>query len=261
MSSTVEIQITHCSFSLQQIPGPGQQGTNFCLRSRGPDASRRLTPARDSSRRDLSNPKDQLTHTYRHRSIFNVYNDCTHSRNENTLQRFLHAHSNSLLTTKNDHMLWAGDFNRHHPLWDRDEDTHLFTQQATRQAEGLIDLLAIYDLTMALPKEIPTLQHMVTKIYSRPDNVFNMAGLLELITRCKVDPSLRPTSTDHFRIVTNISIPQERANPLPAHNLREANWDAFRQRLRTNLTQVLNPPSIDNQGQLTIVMDQLTTAL
>ena len=203
----------------------------------------------------------QLTRHYGKISIFNVYNDCTHSRNENTLQRFLHAHSNSLLTTKNDHMLWAGDFNRHHPLWDRDEDTHLFTQQATRQAEGLIDLLAIYDLTMALPKEIPTLQHMVTKIYSRPDNVFNMAGLLELITRCKVDPSLRPTSTDHFRIVTNISIPQERANPLPAHNFREANWDAFRQRLRTNLTQVLNPPSIDNQGQLTIVMDQLTTAL
>ena len=54
-------------------------------------------------------------------------------------------------------MIWAEDFNRHHPLWDRDEDTHLFTRQAQRVAEKLIDILAKYDMTMALPKGIPTL--------------------------------------------------------------------------------------------------------
>jgi hypothetical protein len=60
-------------------------------------------------------------------------------------------------------MIWAGDFNRHHPLWDNGEDTHLFTQQANRIAEGLIGLIADFDLVMALPKGIPTLQHMVTR--------------------------------------------------------------------------------------------------
>ena len=115
-------------------------------------------------------------------------------------------------------MIWAGDFNRHHPLWDRDEDIHLFTQQANNRAENLIELLATYDLAMALPKGIPTLQHMVTGKYSRPDNIFNTAGLTELITRCEVDPTTRPTSTDHFPILTDIILPQERTASQPSHN-------------------------------------------
>jgi endonuclease/exonuclease/phosphatase family metal-dependent hydrolase len=143
-------------------------------------------------------------------SIFNIYNDCTHDRNESFLRNYLQEHANELLATVNHHMIWAGDFNRHHPLWDRDEDTHLFTQQANEFAQGLIGLVATYDLAMALPKGIPTLQHMVTGRYSRPDNVFTTTGLTELIVRCEVDPTLRPTSTDHFPIITNILLPQEK---------------------------------------------------
>ena len=72
----------------------------------------------------------------------------------------MHDHSNLILATENHHMIWAGDFNRHHPLWDKDEDTHLFTQQTNRFTEGLIGLIAN---AMPLPKGIPMLQHMVTK--------------------------------------------------------------------------------------------------
>ena len=139
-----------------------------------------------------------------------LFNDCTHSRNEAALRRYLHNHSHNILATENHHMLWAGDFNRHHPLWDDDKDVHLFTLQAIRKAEELIELLATYDLTLTLPKGAPTLQHMVTKRYSRPDNVFSTPGLTDLIIKCEVTPSLRPTSTDHFPIVTNILIPQAR---------------------------------------------------
>lgn len=60
-------------------------------------------------------------------------------------------------------MLWAGDFNRHHPMWDRDEDLHLFTAQYQRPAKKLIAMLADHNMTMPLPKEIPTLEHMCTK--------------------------------------------------------------------------------------------------
>ena len=77
----------------------------------------------------------------------------------------MHDHSNSILATENHHMIWVGDFNRHHPLWDKDKDTHLITQQANRFAEGLIELIANYNLAMSLPKGIPMLQHMVTKRY------------------------------------------------------------------------------------------------
>ena len=54
-------------------------------------------------------------------------------------------------------MLWCGDFNRHHPLWDRNEDTHLFTVEALQKAGPLIELLADYDMEMILAKGVPTL--------------------------------------------------------------------------------------------------------
>jgi exonuclease III len=203
----------------------------------------------------------QLLGPYGKISIFNIYNDCTHSRSENTLRTFLNEHSNNILATENHHMIWAGDFNRHHPLWDRDEDTHLFTQQATRQAEGIIELIATYDLVMSLPKGIPTLQHMVTKRYSRPDNVFTTVALSDHVIKCEVEPSIRPTSTDHFPIVTNILLPQERTTTPPAHNFREADWDELRKKLKNKLSTTPEPPTIDTHDQLTREAEHLTTAL
>ena len=128
-------------------------------------------------------------------------------------------------------MIWAGDFNRHHPLWDDDNDIHLFTPQATHQAENLIELITNYELNMALPKGIPTLQHMVTKKYSRPDNLFNTNGLTDLITLCKVDPTIRPPCTDHFPIITNIQTPQQKADNNTHFNSREIDWPGFRKNL------------------------------
>ena len=70
-------------------------------------------------------------------------------------------------------MIWAGDFNRHHPFWDNKNDIHLFTNQAINKATDLIELIANYKLNMALPKGIPTLQHMVKK--SIPDQTISLS--------------------------------------------------------------------------------------
>ena len=203
----------------------------------------------------------QLTGPYGTLSIFNIYNDCTHSRNEMHLRRYIHDHTNVILATENHHMLWMGDFNRHHPYWDSDENIHLFTQQATRFAEGLIELVATYDLSMPLPKGIPTLQHMVTKRYSRPDNVFSTTALTELITQCEVDPSARPPSTDHFPIVTHITLPQERIEAPSSYNFREADWDVFKENLMAGLEAVPNPQIITSPEQLSTVTDQLVQVI
>ena len=40
-----------------------------------------------------------------------------------------------------DMLLWGGDFNQHHPLWDNDEEECLFTLQAMREADVLISKL------------------------------------------------------------------------------------------------------------------------
>jgi endonuclease/exonuclease/phosphatase family metal-dependent hydrolase len=177
----------------------------------------------------------QLQGPYGKLTIFNIYNDCTHSDNQTILNRYILRHANTLTREENHHMIWAGDFNRHHPLWDRDEDIHLFTRQATRDTEGLISLLADYEMEMVLPKGVPTLQHMRSKRYSRPDNVFSTPGFRDSIISCEVDPSLRPALTDHFPIVTKILLPQKYINTPPSFNFRETDWDEFRNKLKPRL--------------------------
>ena len=194
-------------------------------------------------------------------SIFNIYNDCSHSRNENILNSFLINNRNNLLASERHHMIWAGDFNRHHPMWDNDNDIHLFTPQAIGQAENLIELIANYDLHMALPKGIPTLQHMVTKKYSRPDNFFTSLRLLELITLCEVDPAARPPTTDHLPIITKIQIPQQKASTLTTFNFRDVNWPAFRSNLRKKLNRSPTPHQFQNPEQITTALNSLTSSI
>src|ERR1700679_1776681 len=113
-----------------------------------------------------------------------------------------------------------------------------------RLAEGLIGLLADYDMMMALPKGIPMLQHMRSERYSRPDNVFCTPGIRDHITICDVDASSRPTSTDHFPIVTHIVLPQDRVKNVTSLNFRDADWKEFRKKLKTKLSNSPDKPVI-----------------
>jgi Endonuclease-reverse transcriptase len=202
----------------------------------------------------------QLTGGYGKLTIFNIYNSCTSRETESAFRDFLRMHENRV-AGENAHMLWMGDFNRHHPLWDRDEDTHLFTSQARRAAEPVIDLVADHSMVQLLPKGIPTLQHMVTKRYSRPDNVFGSSAIEGFVTICDVSPSLRPPCTDHFPIVTTVSLPQSRINDRSSFNFREVDWDLFRKTLEQKLATLPPPEPIETAVQLTTVTDGLMKAL
>ena len=214
---------------------------------------------------DIQNTRDitaiQLKGEYGKISIFNIYNDCTHSRNEETFNNYLTDHRRELIEDNDNHMIWAGDFNRHHPLWDNDKDVHLFTNQVLRNAEGIINLLANHDMVMALPKGIPTLQHMRSKRYSRPDNFFCSTTLQPYIIKCQVQAKSKPTSTDHFPIVTHIDLPQSRIPPDPSLNFKVADWDEFRQVLTNKLEALPQPEPINNVQQLDLMAYNLTTAI
>jgi ribonuclease HI len=203
----------------------------------------------------------QLKGSYGNISIFNIYNDCTHQRTETTIRKYLRDNARVIGADDNHHMIWAGDFNRHHPLWDRDEDTHLFTTRATRLAENLINLIAENDMVMALPKGIPTLQHMRTKRYSRPDNFFCTEGLQDSITTCNVVEQDRPNSTDHFPIATIIDIPQRRSNTIGRGNFRDVEWDSFRKRLTEKMTHLPAATAIVNEDQLREATGKLVKAI
>ena len=214
---------------------------------------------------DVQNTRDitaiQLQGEYGKISIFNIYNDCTHSRNETTLYNYLAANRLMLANGNDTHMIWAGDFNRHHPLWDDDKDIHLFTRQALRDAEGIINLIADHNMEMVLPKGILTLQHMRTKKFSRPDNVFCSSTLQPYITKCEVRAQSRPTATDHFPIATQIDLPQTRIPPDPSYNFKLADWDEFRQALTDKLATLPHPEPIHDAQGLEQMASNVTKAL
>ncbi|TFK96424.1 hypothetical protein BDV98DRAFT_470228, partial [Pterulicium gracile] len=60
-------------------------------------------------------------------------------------------------------LIWGGDFNCHHPLWDNKANNHLFATSALDQAEHLLRITSDARLSMILPKGAPTLQHMHSK--------------------------------------------------------------------------------------------------
>jgi hypothetical protein len=91
--------------------------------------------------------------------------------------------------------IWAGDFNRHHPLWDELRNQHLFTTENLAYAQPLLDLLARHRMAMALPRDIPTLRAFRTKNHTRLDNVFCSTSLLPLYITCTTDPEQMPPKT------------------------------------------------------------------
>lgn len=112
---------------------------------------------------------------------------------------------------------------------------------------------------MALLKGITTIQHMVTKKYSRPDNFFCTETLLSCITRCEVDLTLQPTSTNHFPIITKILISQKQAKDPLSFNFRTIEWEIFRRKLTNKFKTLPDPVTINDTEQLDEAIYQLTT--
>ena len=120
-------------------------------------------------------------------AIFNVYNDCNNDDSMTSLDAYHNKFKIDLTGLDDDHIIWAGDFNRHHPLWDDERETRLFTARATDDANRLINLVRRWGLEFALPKsEGPTLQHKVTKSFSRPDLVLCSHHSLPLFVSCHI---------------------------------------------------------------------------
>ena len=98
-------------------------------------------------------------------TIFNIYND---GESEETVRQLTDYHrTNKAILEQTPrgeaHIIWLGDFNRHHPYWESPEDSRLFTNEATEAAEKLIGAIADAGLDLALPSGIPTHEHSVTK--------------------------------------------------------------------------------------------------
>ncbi|VDB89214.1 unnamed protein product [Peniophora sp. CBMAI 1063] len=203
----------------------------------------------------------QLTGDFGRLTIFNIYNSCDDSETIHQLRAFIQDNRDRILPDDRSHMIWLGDFNRHHRFWDDHAHTQLFSKRATREAEILLTLTADFNMTMALPAGIPTLQLNRTKQWHRTDNVWCSPGLLDALTSCDTDPGNRGPRTDHVPICTVLDIPVETRRPAPTRNIRLTNWEAFREFLTTRIDELPDPEEITSQEQLDTIIHALTKAI
>src|SRR5271156_5273340 len=148
-------------------------------------------------------------------NIYNIYNDCTHSDTIRALG--VHLEERASLTQRGGQVgneegdIWLGDFNRHNPWWEDARNARLFTQRNLDDAQILIDLLAEYDMDLALPPYTPTIINSRGG-RTRPDNIFITEDIANWITTCEVLPEDTPPLADHFPIITHIDFPISKPN-------------------------------------------------
>ena len=182
--------------------------------------------------------------------IFNLYVDAAIHATARATQKLLERSEDA-------DFIWLGDFNRHHPAWDSPRNTHLFTPQNLRRTEILTNYLSKYDLEMALPAALPTLQATRTKNYTRPDNVFCSSNLLERLQTCTVRPELRVSKTDHFPVQTVFETPTRAAAPRHRRDFQQVDWSEFDAALSAKIEARAATQEITSMEQFDTVLDNL----
>jgi len=124
--------------------------------------------------------------------------------------------------------VWLGNFNLHHPLWDEEQNVHIFTRINLVKAQVLIDVLAEFDLQMTLLKDIPMLQALSTGNHTRPDNIYISSPMAGHVIRCITLPEERPVRTDYILTVTEVDLSLEEKTESPCPNFRLADWKQVR---------------------------------
>jgi hypothetical protein len=188
----------------------------------------------------------QLKGPYGRCTIINIYNEGNSNQTLHLLTCFLIDNIHKIKPTDNDHMLWLGDFNHHHPLWEEEHNSHLLTEPYLTTAEPLLLLLAEYGMQQALLKNMPTLQVLATKNWTRPDNVFCSENMCQSFTHCYTELNLRD-GTDHIPIISILDLETPKLVVVPKRNFRETDWKKFNEVLTQELTEYpTNTPIITN---------------
>ena len=127
--------------------------------------------------------------------------------------------------------------------------------------QPLLNLLANFDMKMALPKDIPTLEALCTKNYTRPDNVFCSSSLADSFLECNTHPEARPPHTNHLPIISILDIKLPMSIPAPKRNFRKTNWKDFRKSLEQKLDRLPPAATIHNVQSFNSSLSALTHAI
>lgn len=132
-------------------------------------------------------------------------------------------------------------------------------------AQPLLDLIGQYDMHMVLPKDIPTLEACATKNFTRVDNVFCSADLIDTFILCDMFLQWRPQKTDHMPIISILEIEPERVAYVSKPNFKLTDWEEFQKSLSESLEEMEEAVEITSELQfhvrITLVDEAIQTAI
>lgn len=120
-----------------------------------------------------------------------------------------------------DSVIWLGDFNWHHPMWEDDSNKQLF--EPTEFITPLIDLLYKNKMLLVLPKGLPTFQTPAGN-WTRPDNMWRCNTPDDPVTWCDVVPAICQPMADHLPIIVKLVLPLPKAPEAQSLDVRQADW-------------------------------------
>jgi hypothetical protein len=115
--------------------------------------------------------------------------------------------------------------------------------------DPLIDLITEYNMTIALPPDIPAYK-TTTSNWTRPDNVWRNNTTHDPITICDVKPEIRPPQADHLPIYTELDLPTQRSNAPEKRNIRDADFKLINEILQTRLAEKCPAKEIHSKEEL-----------
>ena len=136
-------------------------------------------------------------------SIFNIQNEITNNDTITCLDQHLDRNLPHVHPTETDHIIWLGNFNRHHPIWEDKINHHLY--ELEEYISLLINCLYKYNMVLALPKGILTYQ-MCTGNWTQPNGVWKTSPTNDPIIHCDILPAICPPEADHLPVVTIIDL-------------------------------------------------------
>jgi hypothetical protein len=142
-------------------------------------------------------------------------------------------------------------------LWDEERNAHLFTTAALEATQPLLNMITRYNMKMALPKDIPTLEASSTKNYTRVDNVFCSATLLDAFVTCNTDPQQHPQKMDHMPILSRLEIMPGRTDFEAKCNYKLTDWAEFRETLEAGLAALPEPEELAMTARFHATLEQL----
>lgn len=191
--------------------------------------------------------------------IINVCSNCKNNDAIDEVSTFLTQKFPLEHVLHDTHVIITGDFNRHHALWEDERNAHLTS--SVMVICPLLEIIDNFDLRMALPPFIPTLQAHATGNWTRPDNIWCTSHSVDLFTKCDTNLGLQGPNTDHLPIITSLDIPLPRNDPKPTPNFRTTDWKEFNEVLCTTLSAHPPPTILKSERQFCRTLDSVNLSI